>query len=102
MNFNFSQPPPTPATLTDCHLLIADMWLYVRLQKQAIVKLKEKAAINSSNSSQPPSADSIANKARRRKEATKADDWRQRTVAYWENKSKARIGTLQQIPAKQA
>jgi transposase len=86
MDFNFSQPAPTPATLTDCHVLIAEMWLYGWLQEQAITKFKEKAAINSSNSSQPPSADSIADKARRRKEEKNNDDWRKRTAAYWENK----------------
>jgi hypothetical protein len=42
MNFNFSQPAPTPVTLAAYHALIADMWLYGRLQEQTIATLKEK------------------------------------------------------------
>jgi hypothetical protein len=50
MNFNFSHLAPTPATLTDCHVLIAGMWFYGQLQEQAAVKFKEKAAIALSGS----------------------------------------------------
>jgi hypothetical protein len=60
MNFKFSQSAPTPDTLKTAQALIADLWRCGQLPEQEIAKLKAKAALNSSNSSQRPSLDSPA------------------------------------------
>ena len=80
MDFDFSLAAPQPATLDDCHQLIAQLWQHDARQQAELIKLKAQLATNSMNSSCPPSSDTPKARAERVKAR---EDWQKRTAAYW-------------------
>lgn len=83
MDFDFQSASPKPTTLVESHQLIHQLWENCRLLQSTLTELEEKFCINSSNSSLPPSNDSIKEKASKRKER---DAWHKRTPAYWKKR----------------
>lgn len=65
MKFDFNQPCPTPMTTKECHALIAGLWQQCQSHQETIESLTERLATNSSNSSLPPSHDSLRDRAQR-------------------------------------
>jgi hypothetical protein len=77
MDFAFSENAPKPSTLGKSHTLIAKLWQYCADISEQLSNAQAKLQTNSSNSSLPPSSDSIREKAERRNNTD--DDWKFRT-----------------------
>jgi len=76
MTFDFTQPPPKPATLAESHKFIERLWTFAR---EAVQKLN----CNSSNSSVSPSQESFKKTTLQSK---KESHWQKRTLAYWKKR----------------
>jgi len=82
MEFDFSQPFPSSNNIEECRETIKALWQHCQSQQQTIIGLNERLNTNSTNSSLPPSSDSIRDRAKRFQEK---DAWKKRTSAYWSN-----------------
>lgn len=78
MDFDFSKQPVIPRTEQGMVNMIMKLWTYGALMKDKYAQTQNPA--NSSNSSMPPSSDSLKIKAEKKKEN---EDWRKRTAEYW-------------------
>lgn len=83
MDFDFTTTAPKPNTLAKCHQLIEQLWSHCVDLTSSLSKLKDQMNTNSSNSSLPPSNDSIKDKASKRKEH---DGWRKHSTGYWRSR----------------
>jgi len=82
MNFDFNLSSPEPKNLSESRKIIEALWSQCQSDQKTLSDLKEKLKTNSTNSSQPPSSDSIRARAERFKER---DAWKKRTPSYWKN-----------------
>jgi len=76
MTFDFTQPPPKPATLVESHKLIECLWTFAR-------HATEKLNLNSTNSSLSPSQEKFKKTTPQTKKKT---SWQKRTLAYWKKR----------------
>ena len=83
MKFDFSKPCPAPTTVEECHNVIHGLWQECQLQQKSIEGLTERLNKDSSNSSLPPSNDSLRNRAKR---FVDKNEWKKRTIAYWQKR----------------
>lgn len=82
MDLDFKSSVPLPGKLQDCHDLITLLWQEFQDLNETVSSLKEQLNTNSSNSSLPPSKDSLKKMAEKRKER---DAWRLQVASYWSN-----------------
>lgn len=80
MDFDFTGKASHPETLKASHQLIDQLWHYCTQLKTKMLTMQEEANTDSSNSSLPPSSDSIKRRAEKRKER---NEWHKQTSAYW-------------------
>lgn len=62
--------PPQPKTLEEAHSLIKELWQLVGELAARVEQLEEQLELNSSNSSRPPSQDSLKQRAKRKKKSS--------------------------------
>ncbi len=78
MNFDFTLSAPKPKSLLEANKLIDSLWQHCKKSNDTSTSSPSQA--NSSNSSLPPSSDSIKIKAEKQKERL---DWKKKTSKYW-------------------